>query len=67
MINTIAGSIIGGIASYYLCKFANIDTKPNHQRIIILPSTGQILIFLGIIFGAGIGFGVGSYKLFKKY
>ena len=40
---------------------------PNHQRIIILPSTGQILIFLGIIFGAGIGFGVGSYKLFKKY
>lgn len=63
MLYTLLGAISGGFLTYLFCKLTGINTGASSQQIILMPSKGQILILLGIIFGAGTGFGIGSYKL----
>lgn len=63
MLYTLSGAVLGGLFTYMFCKLFNIETSEKSTSIIRFPSSGQILICIGAIFGAGVGFGVGTYKL----
>ena len=62
MIHPVIGAIIGGFITYLFCKIFDIETQEK-SAIVRLPSKGQMLIGLGIIFGTGVGFGYSTYKL----
>ena len=62
MLYTIAGAIIGGTTAWVACKLCDTDLSRGYA-----PSSGQYLIIMGTILGAGIGFGVGSTRLLSGH
>lgn len=62
MLYTLTGGLLGLTLSYCVCKLTNVNMQSNNGYFK-LPSEGQILMFLGTIMGASMGFGIGAYKI----
>jgi hypothetical protein len=56
-------TLIGGIVGFFLTRFlyGGLFYKSKTSGYVI--DKGDVLTFIGVIFGAGVGFGYGSYLL----
>ena len=63
MLYTIAGALIGGLGTYVVCKVVSGSSFDNRGGgYINFPSGGEMLVLLGTVVGAGIGFGFGTAR-----
>jgi len=59
MLYTIGFGIFGLFFTTFLCRLFNVNMRSSH----FMPSQGEVLVLLGGLVGAGIGFGYGSGQL----
>lgn len=59
MFYTILGMTIVGFLTYVLCKMSDISFR-SHGCV---PSEGAVFTILGVLVGAGLGFGYGLHAL----
>lgn len=59
MLYTIIGGFVGGCATYFICKLTGVSFDSS-SSYIKFPSNGNIIVFLGFIIGASMGFGYGT-------
>jgi len=60
MLYTIIGSFLGGLIGYLFAKITGLNFTS--RGYLILPTSGQILVFFAALIGGSIGLGVGTVR-----
>lgn len=53
MLNIIIGAVAGFVTTYIFAKVTNVEFKGSHGV-----SAGNFMVFMGVVIGASIGFGM---------
>ena len=63
MFYTILGALLGGTATFVMCKVCNVSFKSSSNSVVCVPSPGTIFTALGVLAGGSLGFGYGLHAL----